>query len=407
MRASSRSPAGSSPARCALASARTSSTRSKSARPSCSTSVSPSRLPSRWISSLSRSRSPAIEPRSVTGRATLAALHGRAGHVRARSGPARVARRLPRSRARPDDGRGAATCAASPPRFRRAPSGRSCATTRTTSLGRRLAPRLIQPGFSFLVGAALPFSLAARAGRGESRGRMLAHALRRALILVALGIVLRSLGRPQTYFTFEDTLTQIGLGYRLPVPARAAPAPRPVVALALMLVGFWARLRALSRAGPGLRLGGGGRARGLAAPAHRLRGALEQERELLGAVRPLVPEPLPARAAVRLQRRRLPDAELHPHARHDDPRPARGRRPAQRPLGAATRAAGWCSRASRASRRAACSEPSACARSSSASGRRASRSGAAASASCSPPSSTRCSTCGAGSAGRSRSSCSG
>ena len=29
---------------------------------------------------------------------------------------------------------------------------------------------LIQPGFSFLVGAALPFSLAARAGRGESRG---------------------------------------------------------------------------------------------------------------------------------------------------------------------------------------------------------------------------------------------
>jgi len=99
---------------------------------------------------------------------------------------------------------------------------------------------MIQPGFSFLVGAALPFSLAARTGRGESRGRMLAHAFRRGLILVVLGIVLRSLGRPQTYFTFEDTLTQIGLGY--PMLFLLALAPRRVawVALGVVLVGFWA-----------------------------------------------------------------------------------------------------------------------------------------------------------------------
>ena len=32
-------------------------------------------------------------------------------------------------------------------------------------------------------------------------------------MLVALGIFLRSQSRPQTYFTFEDVLTQIGLGY--------------------------------------------------------------------------------------------------------------------------------------------------------------------------------------------------
>src|SRR4051794_9579648 len=36
---------------------------------------------------------------------------------------------------------------------------------------------LIQPGFSFLVGVALPFSLASRATRGQSRGVMVAHAL--------------------------------------------------------------------------------------------------------------------------------------------------------------------------------------------------------------------------------------
>jgi predicted acyltransferase len=99
---------------------------------------------------------------------------------------------------------------------------------------------LIQPGFSFLVGTALPFSLAARAARGESRGRMLAHAVRRGLILVVLGIALRSLGRPQTYFTFEDTLTQIGLGYPLLVLVALGPRRLQWVALAVVLIGFWA-----------------------------------------------------------------------------------------------------------------------------------------------------------------------
>jgi heparan-alpha-glucosaminide N-acetyltransferase len=71
----------------------------------------------------------------------------------------------------------------------------------------------IQPGFSFLVGVALPYSVARRLAKGGTFGRMLAHALWRALVLVALGIFLRSLHSERTYFTFEDTLTQIGLGY--------------------------------------------------------------------------------------------------------------------------------------------------------------------------------------------------
>jgi predicted acyltransferase len=72
---------------------------------------------------------------------------------------------------------------------------------------------LIQPSFMFMVGVALPFSVASRRARGEPFGSQLAHAVRRALILVLLGIFLRSQGKPQTYFTFEDVLTQIGLGY--------------------------------------------------------------------------------------------------------------------------------------------------------------------------------------------------
>ena len=72
---------------------------------------------------------------------------------------------------------------------------------------------LIQPSFSFLVGAAVAFSVANRRERGQGLGRMAWHALSRAFILITLGILLRSIGRPQTYYTFEDTLTQIGLGY--------------------------------------------------------------------------------------------------------------------------------------------------------------------------------------------------
>ena len=33
------------------------------------------------------------------------------------------------------------------------------------------------------------------------------------MVLIALGIFLRSVHQPQTYFTFEDTPTQISLGY--------------------------------------------------------------------------------------------------------------------------------------------------------------------------------------------------
>jgi hypothetical protein len=44
-------------------------------------------------------------------------------------------------------------------------------------------------------------------------GRMFLHALWRSVLLVFLGIFLRSLSAPITNYTFEDTLTQIGLGY--------------------------------------------------------------------------------------------------------------------------------------------------------------------------------------------------
>src|SRR5262245_64860047 len=66
----------------------------------------------------------------------------------------------------------------------------------------------IQPGFSFLVGVAMPYSIAARIAKGGTFGKMLGHAIWRSFLLIVLGIFLRSIGKPQTYFTFEDTLSQ-------------------------------------------------------------------------------------------------------------------------------------------------------------------------------------------------------
>ncbi len=98
---------------------------------------------------------------------------------------------------------------------------------------------LIQPAFSFLVGAALPFSIASRKLKGQTFGPMHGHAVRRALMLIFLGIFLRSLESPQTYFTFEDTLTQIGLGYVFLFLLGFTRVRTQVITLMLILIFFW------------------------------------------------------------------------------------------------------------------------------------------------------------------------
>jgi len=110
---------------------------------------------------------------------------------------------------------------------------------------------LIQPSFSFLVGVALPFSLASRAARGQSRRRMALHAFWRALLLVLLGVFLRSLHGPMTYWTFEDTLSQIGLGYGILFLLGMRSAKVQWVALVVILIGYWAAFALYPLPGPG------------------------------------------------------------------------------------------------------------------------------------------------------------
>ncbi len=99
---------------------------------------------------------------------------------------------------------------------------------------------LIQPSFSLLVGVALPFSIASRAARGQSRAKMTWHAAWRALVLVLLGVFLRSVGKSQTNWTFEDTLSQIGMGYVFLFVLGFRPMRDQWIALGLILVGYWA-----------------------------------------------------------------------------------------------------------------------------------------------------------------------
>jgi predicted acyltransferase len=110
---------------------------------------------------------------------------------------------------------------------------------------------LIQPAFSFLAGASLPFSIASRRAKGDSIGGMLAHAIRRSVILILLGIFLRSMDRPQTYWTFEDTLTQIGLGYTFLFLLAFASLRVQAIVFTALLVGFWAAFVAYPLPGPG------------------------------------------------------------------------------------------------------------------------------------------------------------
>jgi predicted acyltransferase len=98
---------------------------------------------------------------------------------------------------------------------------------------------LIQPSFSFLVGVALPFSIASRVARGQSFGRMTLHACWRALLLVLLGVFLRSTGARQTNWTFEDTLSQIGLGYPFLFLLGFGGKRIQWTAFAIILVGSW------------------------------------------------------------------------------------------------------------------------------------------------------------------------
>jgi len=98
---------------------------------------------------------------------------------------------------------------------------------------------LIQPAFMFMVGVALPWSVANRRARRQSIGGLFGHALWRSLALVLLAVFLTSAWSKRTEWVFTNVLAQIGLGY--PFLFLLAFARTRVVAIvaAGILLGYW------------------------------------------------------------------------------------------------------------------------------------------------------------------------
>jgi predicted acyltransferase len=74
---------------------------------------------------------------------------------------------------------------------------------------------LIQPFFMFIVGAALPFSVARRSAAGESRAAITRHAVKRAALLLLLGWALYCIEPGRITFRFQNVLAQLSVTYLL------------------------------------------------------------------------------------------------------------------------------------------------------------------------------------------------
>lgn len=72
---------------------------------------------------------------------------------------------------------------------------------------------LIQPAFMYMVGVAMPFAFAARSARGDSWASQAVHAVRRAAMLVLIGILLDHVGADHVQIGFIRVLQQIAFGY--------------------------------------------------------------------------------------------------------------------------------------------------------------------------------------------------
>ena len=156
---------------------------------------------------------------------------------------------------------------------------------------------LIQPSFMFMVGVALPWSVANRRARGQSFRTMFGHALWRALLLVVLAVFLTSAWSKQTEWVFTNVLAQIGLGYPfLFLLAFTRPRTQWLTAFGL-LAACWLAF-ALYPLPPA---DFDWRAVGVPADWPHLEGlaaALGEERESRGCVRHVVSEPFPPGNAI-------------------------------------------------------------------------------------------------------------
>jgi len=103
---------------------------------------------------------------------------------------------------------------------------------------------LIFPFFLFIVGVAIPFSFGKRLERGDGKGALLLHVLKRSAILFGLGLFMAAFPRfDLANLRVMGVLQRIGLVYLVAAPAYLYLGRRGRGALvATLLLGYWALL---------------------------------------------------------------------------------------------------------------------------------------------------------------------
>ena len=94
---------------------------------------------------------------------------------------------------------------------------------------------LIQPYFMFIVGVAIPFSVANRRKRGQSEGEIRRHVFRRSLLLLFFGWGLYCIGPGKISFYFQNVLAQLSVTYLIAFLIMNKPA-RTQIIISLILI---------------------------------------------------------------------------------------------------------------------------------------------------------------------------
>jgi predicted acyltransferase len=114
----------------------------------------------------------------------------------------------------------------------------------------------IFPSFLFLVGVSIMFSFPARLRRGESRPQILLHALKRSLLLIAVGLFVNAspiIGLDVHSWRFEGVTQRIALCYFVAaILVLWSDFRGQLITIVVCLVGYWALLRFVPVPGFGL-----------------------------------------------------------------------------------------------------------------------------------------------------------
>lgn len=114
----------------------------------------------------------------------------------------------------------------------------------------------IFPSFLFLVGISIVYSFGARQKRGETKRQIFLHAIKRSLILIAIGLLVNAsplIGLDLHTWRFEGVTQRIGICYFFASILELWAGRRDQwIALAACLVGYWALLRFVPVPGGGI-----------------------------------------------------------------------------------------------------------------------------------------------------------